>query len=77
MAGDPHPHDHQWQIHEVEQHFAQVLDIATTDGPQIIVQDGRPAAILISCEEYLRFIQQRSTASFRGNRDSQKGGSVC
>lgn len=52
-----------WQVHEAKARFSQLLRDATNEGPQVVTKHGRPAAVVMSVEEYRRHeAQQRSLA---------------
>jgi prevent-host-death family protein len=46
-----------WQIQDAKNRLSQVVNQAATDGPQIITVRGKPAAIILSVEEYRRLTQ--------------------
>lgn len=46
-------HDPVWSVAEAKSRFSQVIDQART-GPQTITRNGRPAAVLVSVEEWDR-----------------------
>lgn len=43
-----------WQIQDAKNRLSQVVNQAAIDGPQIITVRGKPAAIILSVEEYQR-----------------------
>jgi prevent-host-death family protein len=43
-----------WQLQEAKARFSQVVKSAMADGPQEITVHGRPAAVVLSAEEYAR-----------------------
>ncbi len=46
------PHDREWQLQEAKNRLSQVVDSALHDGPQTITLRGKPAAVVVSFEEY-------------------------
>ena len=45
-------HDREWQLQEAKNRLSQVVDSAIHDGPQTITLRGKPAAVVVSFEEY-------------------------
>jgi prevent-host-death family protein len=41
-----------WQLQEAKARFSRLVKSAVTEGPQEITVHGRPAAVLLSAEEY-------------------------
>lgn len=41
-----------WQLYEAKQRFSEVIDLAITDGPQIVTRNGKEVAAIISIEEH-------------------------
>jgi len=48
-----------WQLQEAKNRLSQLVNQATQDGPQIITVRGKPAAVLLSFEEYQQLIKPR------------------
>ena len=46
------PHDREWQLQEAKNRLSQVVDSALHDGPQTITLRGKPAAVVVSFDEY-------------------------
>lgn len=44
----------QWQLQDAKAHFSQLVKAAQAEGPQEITVHGKPAAVLVSAEEYQR-----------------------
>jgi prevent-host-death family protein len=57
------PHDREWQLQEAKNRLSQVLDSALHDGPQTITLRGKPAAVLVSFEEFKKLAQPRTSLS--------------
>ena len=43
-----------WQLQEAKNHLSEVVQRAMTEGPQTITRHGKPAAIVVSAEQYAR-----------------------
>jgi prevent-host-death family protein len=41
-----------WQVQEAKQQLSRVLDLAQTEGPQIVTRHGREVAVVLSIEDY-------------------------
>lgn len=52
-------HDREWQLQEAKNRLSQVVDSALHDGPQTITVRGKPAAVVVSFEEFRKLIQPR------------------
>ena len=44
--------DKEWQLQDAKNRLSQVVDSALHDGPQTITLRGKPAAVVVSFEEY-------------------------
>lgn len=53
------PHEREWQLQEAKNQLSQVVDSAQLDGPQTITRRGKPAAVVISFEEFKKLTQPR------------------
>ena len=47
-----------WQLQEAKNKLSQVVQLAKTEGPQIITVRGTEEVVVISSEEYRRLIKQ-------------------
>ena len=54
------PHDREWQLQEAKNRLSQVVDSAMHDGPQTITLRGKPAAVVVSFEEYRKLTLPRT-----------------
>jgi len=54
------PHDREWQLQEAKNRLSQVVDSALHDGPQTITLRGKPAAVVVSFDEYRRLTLPRT-----------------
>lgn len=52
-------HDSEWQLQEAKNRLSQVVDSALHDGPQTITLRGKPAAVVVSFEEYRKLTLPR------------------
>lgn len=43
-----------WHLQDAKNHFSKVVRRAQTEGPQTVTVRGKPAAVVISSEEYER-----------------------
>ena len=50
----------EWQLQEAKNRLSQLVNQLTHDGPQIITVRGKPAAVLLSLEEYQRLTRPRT-----------------
>ena len=57
------PHDREWQLQEAKNRLSQVVDSALHDGPQTITLRGKPAAVIVSFEEYRKLTLPRTGLS--------------
>ena len=48
-----------WQLQDAKAHFSQLVKAAQSEGPQEIAVHGKPAAVLVSAEEYRRLCAPR------------------
>lgn len=53
-------HDREWQLQEAKNRLSQVVDSALHDGPQTITLRGKPAAVVVSFDEYRRLTLPRT-----------------
>jgi prevent-host-death family protein len=57
------PHEREWQLQEAKNRLSQVVESARQDGPQTITLRGKPAAVVISFEEFRKLAQPQITLS--------------
>ncbi len=57
------PHDREWQLQEAKNRLSQVVDRAVNDGPQTITLRGKPAAVVVSFNEYRKLTSPRTGLS--------------
>ncbi|KPV44307.1 type II toxin-antitoxin system Phd/YefM family antitoxin [Alicyclobacillus ferrooxydans] len=50
----------EWQLQEAKNRLSQLIKEIAHDGPQIITVRGKPAAVLLSVEEYQRLTSPRT-----------------
>jgi len=56
-------HDREWQLQEAKNRLSQVVDQALHDGPQTITLRGKPAAVIVSFDEYRKLTLPRTGLS--------------
>jgi prevent-host-death family protein len=56
-------HDREWQLQEAKNRLSQVVDSALHDGPQTITLRGKPAAVVVSFDEYRKLTLPRTGLS--------------
>lgn len=54
-------HDSEWQLQEAKNRLSQVLDSALHQGPQTITLRGKPAAVLVSFDDFRKLSQPRNS----------------
>ncbi len=57
---DRSPHDREWQLQEAKNRLSQVVDSALHNGPQTITLRGKPAAVVVSFDDYRKLTQPRT-----------------
>lgn len=57
------PHDREWQLQEAKNRLSQVVDGALHEGPQTITLRGKPAAVVVSFDEYRKLTLPRTRLS--------------
>ena len=57
------PHEREWQLQEAKNRLSQVVESARHDGPQTITLRGKPAAVVVSFEEFRKLSQPQITLS--------------
>ena len=50
----------EWQLQEAKNRLSQLVNQAVQEGPQTITVRGKPAAIVLSVEEYQRLTKQQT-----------------
>lgn len=48
-----------WQLHEAKNRLSEVVERAAHDGPQIVTVRGKPAAVLLSIDDYRKLTEPR------------------
>jgi prevent-host-death family protein len=56
-------HEREWQLQEAKNRFSQVVESALHDGPQTITLRGKPAAVVVSFEDFKRLSRPGTTLS--------------
>jgi prevent-host-death family protein len=44
----------QWQLQEAKDRLGEVIDLAQTEGPQIVTRHGLAVAVVVDADEYRR-----------------------
>lgn len=52
--------DMEWQLQEAKNRLSQLVNQASKIGPQVITVRGKPAAVVLSVEEYQSLTRQES-----------------
>ena len=74
-----------WQLQEAKNRLSEVVSMALDDGPQTITRHGRPAVVVVSCEEFRRGARREKLSDilracpvrgWRAVRDKDRGRSV-
>jgi len=48
-----------WQLQEAKAHLSELVKTVQHDGPQKITVHGRPAAVVLSCDDYDHLTQKK------------------
>jgi prevent-host-death family protein len=43
-----------WQLQEAKQQFSRLVNLAQTEGPQVVTRHGREVAVIVGADEYRR-----------------------
>jgi prevent-host-death family protein len=57
------PHEREWQLQDAKNRLSQVVESARQDGPQTITLRGKPAAVVVSFEEFRKLVQPQLSLS--------------
>jgi prevent-host-death family protein len=60
---DRNPHEREWQLQDAKNRLSQVVDSALHEGPQTITLRGKPAAVVVSFEEFRKLTLQPTPIS--------------
>ena len=60
---DRTPHDREWQLQEAKNRLSQVVNSALHDGPKTITLRGKPAAVVVSFDDYRKLTLPRTGLS--------------
>lgn len=52
-----------WTVANAKARFSELIDKAKSDGPQMLTRNGKPAAVLVSVEEWERKTARKGTLS--------------
>ena len=48
-----------WQVQQAKTHLSELIELAQTDGPQLITRHGNEQAIVLSIEEYNKLVAHK------------------
>ncbi|MET0606600.1 MAG: type II toxin-antitoxin system Phd/YefM family antitoxin [Beijerinckiaceae bacterium] len=51
----------QWTVADAKARFSEVIEKATSNGPQVITRNGKRAAVLVSAEEWERKTRRKGS----------------
>jgi prevent-host-death family protein len=52
---------HDWSVSSAKARFSELIEKAESEGPQTVTRNGRPAAVLVSIEEWERKTARKGT----------------
>jgi prevent-host-death family protein len=52
-----------WSVANAKAHFSALIDKAKSEGPQTVTRNGKPAAVLVSVEEWEKKTARKGTLS--------------
>jgi prevent-host-death family protein len=52
-----------WSVAEAKSKLSRVIELAHSDGPQLITKNGRPTAVVVDVEEWQRKTARKGTLS--------------
>jgi prevent-host-death family protein len=44
----------QWQLQQAKQQFSRLVELARSEGPQVVTRNGKEVAVLLDVDEYRR-----------------------
>ena len=47
---------HTWRLQEAKRRFSEVVDLALTEGPQLVTRRGTDAVVILAAEDYRRLV---------------------
>ncbi len=50
-----------WSVASAKARFSELIDKARSDGPQTVTRNGRPAAVIVSVDEWERKTSRKGT----------------
>jgi len=48
-----------WQVQEAKQQFSRLVDLASSEGPQVVTRNGKEVAVVLGVDEYRRLRSDR------------------
>lgn len=55
------PETKSWTVASAKAHFSELIDRTKSEGPQMVTRNGRPAAVLVSVEEWEQKTARKGT----------------
>jgi prevent-host-death family protein len=52
-----------WQLQQAKQQFSRLVDLARSDGPQVVTRNGKEVAVVLGVDDYRRL--RADTGSFK------------
>lgn len=49
-----------WQFQEAKRRLSDVIDLAISEGPQVVTRSGRDVVVILSVEEYQHLLKKHS-----------------
>ena len=49
-----------WQLQEAKNKFSNLVEIAKNEGPQLITENGKDAAVILSIDEYKKLVKPKT-----------------
>ncbi len=50
---------HTWPLQDAQSHFSALVNATLTEGPQMVIQQGQEAVVLLAAHEYRRIVEQK------------------
>jgi len=52
-----------WQLQQAKQQFSRLVDLARSDGPQVVTRNGKEVAVVLGVDDYRRL--RADTGAFK------------
>lgn len=53
-----------WQLQQAKQQFSRVVELARSEGPQLVTRHGREVAVVVDVDDYRRMRSERDFKRF-------------